>query len=236
MSQQERRGTWKSIKFDRFQEDPLPSGRVLLHCFFRDKWGNSYKWTPPWKDVERVFFKALEIEEVNEPEGVWDEELKKVSQKLPSLKAFKLPVKICCSTLEDLEEDPDYSITIEILGEEEEVKKVENNFRIGNCVISFANLISTVSNIDTRRDLRGDRPYNIGISRPTALRSVVRHHNVLGYIEEEGISFEVGLEKGMEQLEYVTASREIVMAIRSYIRKVLSDFGAIKEGFEGGEE
>jgi hypothetical protein len=226
MSQDQTKGTWKSIKFDRFQEDPLPSGRVLLHCFFRDNWGNSYKWTPPWKEVEKIFLKAIEIEEGNEPEGVWDEELKKVSQKLPSLKAFRLPVKIGCLRLEDLGEE-NYRMTIEILGEEKTVEREGDNFSVGACVINLSHLLKRVLDLERL----GGRRYGIGIN-PYTLRSVFTDWPDP---VEIGVCFDIWLKKGMETTEYVTAAREILGVIRSYIREVLSDFGAIKEGFEREE-
>ena len=63
----------RSIQLIGFEEELLPSNRKLLHCLFKDKFGTSrYVWTPPWKaesGVERLFLKALEIEEWNELYG-----------------------------------------------------------------------------------------------------------------------------------------------------------------------
>jgi hypothetical protein len=49
-----------------FQEEPLPTGRKLLHVIFRRRYGDSeqtYKWTPLWKGnygIEKTFLKAFE--------------------------------------------------------------------------------------------------------------------------------------------------------------------------------
>lgn len=74
---------WKTIKFEGWEEESLPSGQVLLRCVFKDKYGNIAKWTPRWVEVEGLFFKSMEIEGKNEPEGLWDEELKKLAEKIP---------------------------------------------------------------------------------------------------------------------------------------------------------
>jgi hypothetical protein len=74
---------WKSIKFESWEEQLLPSGKILLHCLFRDNYRREYKWTPRWIDVEEIFFKSLEIEGKNESEGVWDNELRRLSEKIP---------------------------------------------------------------------------------------------------------------------------------------------------------
>jgi len=74
---------WRSVKFDRCAEEPLPSGTIMLHCIFKDNYGNPFKWTPRWRDVEDIFVRSAQIEGKNAPEGAWDEELKAVFQKIP---------------------------------------------------------------------------------------------------------------------------------------------------------
>lgn len=75
---------WRSIHYKGYKEDPLPSGKTLLYLHFEDNYENKYRWTPPWKDLEEVFIKAIDIEKRNYPEGAWDDELKKVIVKSPS--------------------------------------------------------------------------------------------------------------------------------------------------------
>jgi hypothetical protein len=75
---------WKSIHYKGYKEDLLPSGKTLLYLHFEDNYGNKYRWTPPWKDLEEVFIKAIDMEKRNYPEGAWDDELKKVIVKSPS--------------------------------------------------------------------------------------------------------------------------------------------------------
>jgi hypothetical protein len=92
----------KSVKLVNFEEELLPSGRKLLHCIFQNRYGSSfqYKWTAPWRDkegeygVERLFLKCLEIEERNDYDSAWSEELRKVSKEVPCLEEMVLPVKI----------------------------------------------------------------------------------------------------------------------------------------------
>ncbi|HEX78481.1 MAG TPA: hypothetical protein G4O03_08790 [Dehalococcoidia bacterium] len=73
---------WKSIKFDHFEEERLPSGTTLIHCFFKDNFGNTYRWTPRWKEIEEILFKSSAVEGKNEPEGIWDEELKRLADRI----------------------------------------------------------------------------------------------------------------------------------------------------------
>ena len=78
------RVNWKTIKYKGYKEDPLPSNTTLLYLYFEDNYGNRFRWTPPWKDLEEVFIKAIDVEKRNYPEGAWDEEIKKVVVKSPS--------------------------------------------------------------------------------------------------------------------------------------------------------
>jgi len=75
---------WNTILYEGYKEDPLPTGKTLLYLFFKDNSGKKNRWTPPWKDLEEVFIKAIDVEKRNYPEGAWDEELKKVVIKSPS--------------------------------------------------------------------------------------------------------------------------------------------------------
>lgn len=225
------RNRWKSVKFDCFEESPLPSGKHLLHCVFKDSWGNTYKWAPRWKDVEEIFFKSVEIEERNEPEGVWDEELKRVAQKIPSLRAFKLPVKVGCLQVRDLGEN--YCVTVEIVGEEKTVSMNYrdphcDSFRVGASEIKFLPLLERIQQIDTS----SERRYGIGVD-PKSLGTVLAGKG--------GICFDIWLPKGMERIRYEAVTREIGAVIRSYLREVLACSEAIEEGFQdeeyqGGEQ
>lgn len=75
---------WRRIHYDGAEEEALPSGDIMLHFVFKDKYGNTFKWgSPPWRDVEDVFVRSAQTESRNAPEGVWDEQLKGVLQKIP---------------------------------------------------------------------------------------------------------------------------------------------------------
>ena len=112
-----------------FEQELLPSGRKLLHLIFKQKFGTShYKWTPPWKGdygVERLFFKALEVEEWNDYEGVWSKELRQASKEVPSLDEIRLPVKVRLGEMigpmkirEGSDEDT-YKVAVELLSDEQ---------------------------------------------------------------------------------------------------------------------
>lgn len=216
---------WKSLKFDCFEQTPLPTGKQLLHCLFKDNWGNRYKWTPPWKDMEEIFFKSLEIEERNEPQGVWDEELRRVAQKIPSLKAFKLPVEIGCLHVRDLERS--YCITVKVLGEEKVVSMNYSDprcdsFKVGASEIKFLPLVDRILDLDRS----SGRKYGIDVD-----------HKSLSTVSgaKSGICFDIQLSKGLEATAYEAAAREINVVIRSYLRDELACFRAIEEGFEDGQ-
>ena len=55
---------------DSFEEELLPH-QTLLHIYFVDRGENFYRWTPRIRggEVERIFFKMIEVEEKNNPEG-----------------------------------------------------------------------------------------------------------------------------------------------------------------------
>ena len=128
-----------AIESVRFQEESLPSGRKLLHFIFKQKFGTyHYKWTPPWKGdygVERLFFKALEIEEWNDYDGVWSKELKQASKEIPSLDEIRLPVTIRVGEMSEeynAEGEMEYRIAIEVLGNGVEVCEKNDFLCVGN--------------------------------------------------------------------------------------------------------
>ncbi|MBI4301359.1 MAG: hypothetical protein HY664_01990 [Chloroflexi bacterium] len=146
--------------------------------------------------------------------------MRKAAQKLPSLKAFKLPVKISCAGVADevdAESGEDvgiYWVTIRILGDEEPVRLgKQGSFKIGGCTF-----------------------WTSAISRLLGGRNVTDPiYGYYDYPKANSISFDVLLHKEAERTEYAIVIRNILDVVRSYIRKVLSDFDAIKEGFEGQE-
>lgn len=91
---------------DPFEEELLPY-QTLLHIYFVDRGKDFYRWTPRIRDgeVERIFFKMVEVEEKNSPEGVWSDELNRAAEQIPKLKEFKLPVKVSYGGLEELENE-----------------------------------------------------------------------------------------------------------------------------------
>ncbi|GFP24684.1 hypothetical protein HKBW3S43_00108 [Candidatus Hakubella thermalkaliphila] len=87
--------TIKLRKDTPFGEELLPQ-QTLLHIYFQDNYQNDFKWTPRWKDMLTIFYKAWEVEEKNNPAGIWDEEFKKMEKEISVIKEYRLPVKIKC--------------------------------------------------------------------------------------------------------------------------------------------
>lgn len=229
----------KSVKLVNFEEELLPSGRKLLHCIFQNRYGSGfqYKWTAPWRDkdgeygVERLFFKCLAIEEWNDYESVWSEELKKVAKRVPSLEEIKLPVRIGLGDVtEELKEEPqgnsqDYwVICVTITGDELPVaysKQGDKQYiQVGSVNMAWKQLKEELL-------LTEQVPF---ISR--AMEMVLDYDYDMHRDEEIGIKFWVWVKKAMDKTEYEVSVRQIVSCIRHFIRTRLSEYKAIRRGFE----
>lgn len=221
MEKRQRAKTIKLYSEEPFYEEPLPQ-QTLLHVYFIDNSGYFYRWTPRIRggEVERIFFKMLEVEEKNSPEGAWSEELRKAAEQIPSLKDFKLPVMVECSGLAELEhEEWRYRIEITIAAEKEGVGQEfpqRKEFSIGRCTFSMNSIADAISS-----SVRGR--WKLGVSK--VCEAI--------YVDDSvwGVSFYVLLGKGHERPEYQIIAREVAGAVRSHIRKVLLDFKAIEKGF-----
>jgi len=219
-----------------FQEQPLSSGRKLLHLIFKQKFGTShYKWTPPWKGdygVERLFFKALEIEEWNDYEGVWSKELRLASKEVPSLDEIRLPVKVGVGEMtgpmkirEGAEEDT-YKVAIELLTDEKrawaEVSGGKSLICIDEVKISWDSLGAFLLKMPMIR----------GVSKKIEDVTEWVGDDYHGESEYIGVRFWVWLKVGAEKAEYQVIGKELAANIRSFLRKCLSDHQALKRGFE----
>jgi len=223
-----------------FEEESLPSGRKLLHLIFKQKFGTShYKWTPPWKGnfgVEKLFFKALEIEEWNDYDGVWSKELRESSKEIPSLDEIRLPVKIRLGELtgpmkNQLDEDT-YRLAIELISDERQPYKSvsggKSSIGIGDVIIPWDSLKAFLLKIPTIR----------GVSKEveTATDWLVEDWNGAGFVDRElhdiGVRFYIWIKAGVEKSEYQVIGKELAANIRSFIRKHLSDYQALKRGFD----
>lgn len=206
-----------------FEEELLPQ-QTLLYIYFEDRWGNFFKWTPKWSGVEKIFFKAMEVEEENNPEGPWSEELKKASERIPSLREFKLPVRIEYSGLHELDEEGwRYKIGVSILPDGESVGtsgQYGKGFYIGDCYFKMPSFIRAL--------LEKIQACKVAISKECTDLGWTPDGSIPG----EGICFYIWLEEGLERTDYQIASREIAGVIRSYIRGVILDSRSIKRGFE----
>jgi len=225
----------RSIELAEYQEELLPSGRKLLHCIFKDKFGTfTYKWTAPWKGevgVEKLFFKALEIEEWNDYEGAWSKELRQASKEIPSLEEMELPVRIQVGQMAEVIEDrltgEAYRAAIEVLSDQVRAwqdKEGEELFLcIGEVKISYRSLSSALLK---QRNIKG---ISEGIED---FKDWVESGPGYGDWERLGICFYVWLDAGLDKTAYQVMGRQLASDIRSFIRKRLSDHRALKRGFE----
>ncbi len=220
-----------NIELTNFNEEPLPSGRKLLHLIFKQKFGNyHYRWTPPWKGdygVEKLFFKALEIEEWNDYEGVWSKELRQASKEVPSLDEIRLPVKIRVGELiGPFDTDPShYQVAVEIITDGKPVSRDawdgESYICIGETRIPFSALCSFLPEIVI----------------PDTLETVTQPYEWDGdgnplRCEDIGVRFYMFTFAGEEKAKYQVIGRELAFKLRSFIRKCLSDHKSLKMGFE----
>jgi len=235
----------KSVKLVNFKEERLPSGRKLLHCIFQNRYGSGfqYKWTAPWRDkesehgVERLFLKCLEIEEWNDYSGVWSEELTKAAKRVPSLEEIKLPVKIGLGDVrEELKEESEgksqdyWVICVTITGDELPVDYSEQGSKqyilVGSVNMAWEQLKEELF-------LTEQVPF---ISRK--IESLEDYDDDMQRWVNIGIHFWVWVKKARDKTEYEVSVRQIVSCIRRFIRTRLSEYKAIKRGFEeesGGE-
>lgn len=235
----------KSAKLVNFEEELLPTGRKLLHCIFENRYGSGfqYKWTAPWRDrggeygAMGLFVKCIEVEEWNDFDGVWSEELRKVSKEVPCLEEMVLPVKIEIGGLTEdvrvveIEEDKEVKleyimIDVNILSDEESVTKdIINNadyIKVGSVSMAWELLKSEligIKKVDTVSE---------GI-RTVVLRFLGGSGS---YVDVEGVSFGVLVYRTVNKNEYQVISREIASCIRRFIRIRLSEYRQIRKGFE----
>ena len=229
----------KSIKLVDLKEESLPTGRKLLSCIFEDKYGGAsthYSWTPPWRSkdrnigIEQLFFKCLAVEEWNDPEGVWTDELKEASKEVPSLEEMKLPVKV---SIGEITEDS---------GQREEGARIQ-------CWMIEVHLSSNEQYVGTCK--KGDKDYvtvgNVNMDW-TYLQSELFGIQGIKFIskhissktvstdwfepQEMVASFEVWVEKTADRTQYQVVSREIVYRIRRFVQSRLSEYKSLKKGFD----
>jgi len=215
----------RSIELIDFEEEMLPSGRKLLHCIFKSKYGDfCYRWTPLWKGVERLLFKALEIEEYNDYEGVWTKELKEVSRKIRPLNEMRLPVTIGLREIAvELER---CKIKIEFCSDEKVVYKKVKDFKsfigIGNVLISW-DLLKKFLLDDTKN-----------IEDISEIKKITCFPEVEPNVLTNGVSgiyFYIWLKKE-ERSRLEIMSKEIFKNIRIFFRKHLADAKALEQGFK----
>jgi hypothetical protein len=234
----------KAIRLVDFEEELLPSGRKLIHCIFEDKYGGSrfhYRWTAPWRDregehgVERLFFKCLEIEEWNDYDGVWSEELRKVSKEVPCLEEMVLPVKIEIGRVTEIvtvgEEGKweSLSIEVDILSDEESVMRDtehgEDYIMVGPVRMAWESLKYDLLSLERVSSAsEGIQKVILGVPDGSG-----------GYVDVEGVRFGVLVDRTVNKNEYQVLSRGIASCIRHFIRIRLSEYKAIKKGFEERE-
>jgi len=233
----------KSVKLVNFEEQLLPTGRKLLHCIFQNRYGSGfqYKWTAPWRDkegehgVERLFFKCLATEEWNDYDGVWSQELAKAAKRVPSLEEMKLPVKIGMGDVsEERREGPQgksqeyWVICVTITEDELPVRCGRQNDKqyilVGSVNMAWEQLKEELF-LTKQVHLLSREIKNIETYDPDMFRT-----------EVVGIKFWIWLKKAIDKTEYEVTVRQIVSYIRRFIRIRLSEYKAIKRGFEEGDD
>lgn len=198
-----------------------------MHCIFRDKYGSlfHYRWTAPWREKEgehgihRLFFKSLEIEEWNDYEGVWSEEFKKVAKEVPPLEDIELPIKIEMAGITEVAcqgKEALWEISVAILSDKEEVVKVgDQGIRVGAVEMAWYSLQVELYSI---AEIEGIPNGIVGIYDD--------------YGCEIGVCFPILIRKVADKAECQIISRGIASCIRHFIRGRLSEYKAIKRGFE----
>jgi hypothetical protein len=230
----------KSVKLVNLEEELLPSGRKLLHCIFQNRYGSGfeYKWTAPWRDkegehgVERLFFECLATEEWNDYDGVWSEELRKVAKEVPSLEEMALPVKIEIGGVTEIvtvgEEGKweSLGIRVNILSDEESVMRDiehgEDYIMVGPIRMAWESLKYDLLSLERVSSVsEGTQKVILGVPDGSG-----------GYVDVEGVSFGVLVDRTVNKNEYQVISRGIASCIRHFIRSRLSEYKAIRKGFE----
>lgn len=65
------------LKFDAIDSvDTFPDGRIKMDVIFTDNTGKEYVWTPKWKELQRIYASAEQVEELNTDGGEYLERLK----------------------------------------------------------------------------------------------------------------------------------------------------------------
>jgi hypothetical protein len=182
-----------------------------------------------------LFFKCLEIEEWNDYDGVWSKELRKVSKEVPCLEEMVLPVKIEIGGVTEIvtvgEEGKWESLSIEvnILSDEESVMKDvehgEDYIMVGPVRMAWESLKYDLLSLE-RVSSVSEGIQNVILRIPDGSG---------GYVDGEGVRFGVLVDRTVNKNEYQVISRGIASCIRHFIRVRLSEYKAIKKGFEEQE-
>lgn len=256
---------WKTIKLVEIKDELLPSGRKLLHCVFKDNYGNTYKWTPPWRNIEKgkygveqLFFQALEIEEWNDYDGAWDQELKKVAKKIPDLDERNISVRIVVGEYKEIEYLGKvlYEIRIDISSKEETVghekKRTEDYIRIGKSLLPWKSLkeslsevpfivkVTDLANLYKKEDLKEAQKIRASKKGKSDIFGgfdifADMFGGTDGYLEgkEVGACFKVLIGKNIQREQIDMAGRELVKKLRFHIREsrcILAKFDGWLDG------
>jgi hypothetical protein len=219
------------------QEETLPSGKKSLRLIFKQRFGAArYEWTPPWKGdygTEKLLFKALEVEEWNDYDGVWSGELKQASTKVPALDEMRLPVRIRVGEIVGpmkMREAPveiGYRLAVELLNDDKRAWQDQLGKKTLLCIGDVKIPLESLS----------------GVLFPMALvrGMAMQLENVYESGEEDaesgtiGVRFHVYLKSGAGKADYQAFGKELAAGLRSFIRKSLGDHQAVKKGFEDAE-
>lgn len=180
--------------------------------------------------VEHLFLKSLQIEEWNDYDGVWSQELREVSKEVPALEEMKLPVTIKIGeATEDIKENKDgiseeyWKICVHISSDEQFVGKHKEGDKqylsIGQVNMAWDSLQQELFHIKQVKFLS------------EGIRST-KIWNPDGLTETVGAHFWVWVKKPADRTQYQVITKEIASGIRRFIRSRLSEYKSLKKGFE----
>lgn len=234
----------KAIKLTKLDVEQTPSGRKILHCIFKNRYGEQdyyYRWTPPWRSsesnigVEELFLKALHTERWNDPDGAWSQELDAASKEYEALENVRPVIKVRIGQIREVYDDSqelpkkpvgwDIVLTMDSLtidsDEEYDIEIARNQrglyLKIGAVSIAWLGLRNEIAKVK-------------GVSRI----SDPQVHSIYGPDGEYlGSAAHFWVRVGvLEKREYERLTKEIKYRINNYLCQRFSTYRMLEKGLE----